>query len=110
METSFVVLFILIAVWGVVSKAMTINADIGRMSNIRAQAQGLATEMSLKGNTTHLVRIDEATNTNRFRVNLFVVSEGGCGSAIKDRFNASIGGLMNNFNCTSRLYWDTKYS
>mgnify|MGYP001070575053 CR=1 FL=1 len=72
LETAFVVLFIITAVWAISARTMRYTDNIGRISEARSLAQGIALSLSMRGTTTHLIRLDEAPDRT---VDLYVMSE-----------------------------------
>ncbi len=98
LETAFVVLFIIMAVWAISSRAIRYNSEISQMSRVRVEAQGIALALSARGTTTHLIRIDEADH----KADLYVVSEN-CTEA-QTAFSARISNLINQWNCQQCLY------
>jgi len=94
LETAFVVLFIITAVWTISARTMRYTEGISKMSVARAVAQGVALELSMKGIKTNLVRIDENASGGTFGVDLYVVSEGPrtgeCSDQVKNNFMDSL--------------------
>jgi len=92
LEAAFVVLFISIAIGGI----------------IIAIAQQVAFELTMEGVRTHLIRIDPIDLTDA-AVQVHVMSEG-CDTpaTIEDRFKTAIG-PNTVLNCQHKLYTDTKF-
>jgi hypothetical protein len=112
LEAAFVVLFIVIAVGGIVLKTIDFSRQTEIMSTARTVAQQVAFELSMNGTTTHLIRID-SNNLTEGTVDLYVMSEG-CRSAypiVKQKFKDALGvNTVNDFECEHELYQDTKFN
>jgi len=111
LETSFVILLIVVAISYIVVKANILTYQATTMAKARAVAQGAAFELSMSGITTHLVRIDENV-TSGLKADLYVVSKD-CIKA-QTKFNDSLdtvhAGMMNKWTCNESLYSDTKFN
>jgi hypothetical protein len=108
LEAAFVVLFISIAIGGIIMKTTTYIQHAEVMSRSRAIAQQVAFELTMEGVRTHLIRIDPIDLTDA-AVQVHVMSEG-CDTpaTIEDRFKTAIG-PNTVLNCQHKLYTDTKF-
>jgi hypothetical protein len=111
LEAAFVVLFISIAIGGIIMKTTTYIQHAEVMSRSRAIAQQVAFELTMEGVRTHLIRIDPIDLTDA-AVQVHVLSEGCANSggitAIENRFSDAIGNVS--VNCRHELYTDTKFT
>ncbi len=111
LETSFVILLIVVAISHIVVKANILTYEATTMAKARAVAQGAAFELSMSGITTHLVRIDENV-TSGLQVVLYAVSKDCDAAGVKfnDTINAIHPNLMSNLICSESLYSDTEFN
>ena len=105
LETAFVVLFIITAIWAISARTMRYTEDISQISAARAEAQGVALALTMGGTTTHLVRIDENSSSGSLAVDLYVMSED-CDEA-ETKFRADMGLVIDALKCESRIYLNT---
>jgi hypothetical protein len=106
LEATFLVLFVAVAIFMVLAKIQGFSTEAEAMSITRSQLQGEALEMTLEGDITHLIRIDEE-NISEMRIKAWVVAED-C-SGIQNRFNDKLPDYEIDVECENKLYWDTKY-
>jgi len=74
LESIFVILFIIVAMARILAQVLEYTNEIGSMANERAKCQGFALERSLKGITTHLIRIDLNTASGAIGFDVYFFS------------------------------------
>jgi hypothetical protein len=107
LEAAFVVLFISIAIGGIIMKTTVYTRHAEIMSSSRAIAQQVAFELTMEGIKTHLVRIDPI-DLEKGAVQVYILSEKclDAETALKDP-NAL--GTDVFVTCKSDFYLDKKF-
>jgi|GEM_PF-3846888 len=112
LEGAFVVLFIILAVGVITGFITTYSSNMQKMAEVRTIAQGIALEMTMGGNTTHIIRVDPADEDNGaiYTVDVFAVSEDCTGpKGFEARLSSRLGGLLKDTTCSEDFFSDVEF-
>ncbi len=106
-EGTFILLFILLSINSIFILAIQQSTAITSTAIARVYAQGTAMELTMKGTTTYLIRIDEVDDGG---FKLHVLTAGNCND-VREEFKQKLGDEnVALWNCKEKLYVDSVFN